>query len=112
MKTSSKIFFFLILSLSQINAQKEILGYWSGNLKMLSIELDFQIKVSKTKKSLDGLISIPSQKVSEYKLPVFTYKKNQIHFELPSSAGIAKFDGKLKADSIIGILLQAVYVHF
>jgi len=106
-KTSSKIFFFLILSLSQINAQKEILGYWSGNLKMLSIELDFQIKVSKTNKSLDGFISIPSQKVSEYKLPVFTYKKNKIHFELPGSVGVAKFDGNLNADSIKGTLLQA-----
>ena len=107
MKTSLKIFFFLILSLSQISAQKEILGYWSGKLKMLSIELDFQIKVSKSNKSLDGFISIPSQKVSEYKLPVFTYKKNQVHFEMPSSAGTAKFDGKLKADSIKGTLLQA-----
>ncbi|TSA27824.1 MAG: alpha/beta fold hydrolase [Ignavibacteriales bacterium] len=107
MKTLLKTFFFSILSLSQINAQKEILGYWSGNLKMLSMELNFQIKVSKTNKSLEGFINIPSQKVSEYKLPVFTYKKNQIHFELPGSAGVAKFDGKLKADSIKGTLLQA-----
>ena len=107
MKTLLKIFFFLILSLSQIDAQKEILGYWSGKLKMLSIELDFQIKVSKSDKSLDGFITIPSQKVSEYKLPVFTYKKNKVHFELPGSAGTAKFDGTLKADSIKGTLLQA-----
>lgn len=107
MKTLLKISFLLILFITQINAQKEILGYWSGKLKMLSIELDFQIKVSKTNKSLDGFISIPSQKVSEYKLPVLTYKKNQIHFELPGSAGTAKFDGNLKADSIKGTLLQA-----
>lgn len=107
MKTSLKIFFLLILFITQINAQKEILGYWSGKLKMLSMELDFQIKVSKSNRSLDGFISIPSQKVSEYKLPVFTYKKNQVHFEMPSSAGTAKFDGKLKADSIKGTLLQA-----
>lgn len=107
MKTLLKIFFLLILFITQINAQKEILGYWSGKLKMLSMELDFQIKVSKSNRSLDGFISIPSQKVSEYKLPVFTYKKNQVHFEMPSSAGTAKFDGKLKADSIKGTLLQA-----
>lgn len=107
MKTLLKIFFLLILSLSQIDAQKEILGYWSGKLKMLSIELDFQIKISKSNKAFDGFISIPSQKVSQYKLPVFTYRKNQIHFELPGSAGIAKFDGKLKTDSIKGTLLQA-----
>jgi len=106
-KTLLRIFFISILSLSQINAQKEILGYWSGKLKMINIELDFQINVTKTNKSLNGFISIPTQKVSEYKLPVFTYKKNQIHFELPSSAGTAKFDGKLKADSINGTLLQA-----
>ncbi len=107
MKTLLRIFFISILTLSQINAQKEILGYWSGKLKMLSIELDFQINVTKTNKSLNGFISIPTQKVNEFKLPVFTYKKNQIHFELPSSAGTANFDGKLKTDSINGSLLQA-----
>ena len=96
-----------MLLFSQINAQNDISGYWSGNLKMLSLELDFQIHVVKSKQSLEGFISIPSQKVIEYKLPVFTYKKKQIHFELPGAAGTAKFDGVLNADSIKGTLLQA-----
>jgi len=92
---------------SQVNAQNDIVGHWDGKIKMLTMNLDIQIRVEKTKKALNGFISIPSQKLKDYQLPVFTFKKNKVHFELPSQAGIANFDGELKSDSIKGKILQA-----
>ena len=97
----------IVFIFSSSNAQNNITGYWEGKIKMLTMNLDIQIKVEKGKKSLDGFLSIPSQKLKDYKLPVFTFKKNKLHFELPSQAGIANFDGELKSDSIKGKILQA-----
>lgn len=74
---------------------------------MLTMNLDIQIRVEKTKKALNGFMSIPSQKLKDYQLPVFTFTKNKVHFELPSQAGTANFDGELKSDSIKGKILQA-----
>lgn len=107
MKRFAKMFIVLVFIFSQTNAQNDIAGYWSGKIKMLTMNLDFQIKVEKTKKTLNAFMSIPSQKLNNYQLSVFTFKKNKLHFELPSQAGIAKFDGELIADSIKGKILQA-----
>jgi len=101
------MFIALVFIFSQTNAQNDIAGYWSGKIKMLTMNLDFQIKVEKTKKTLNAFMSIPSQKLENYQLAVFTFKKNKLHFELPSQAGTAKFDGELIADSIKGKILQA-----
>jgi hypothetical protein len=95
------------LIFSQINAQNDIAGYWSGKIKMLTMNLDFQIKVEKAKKTFNAFMNIPSQKVNNYQLQVFTFKKNNLHFELPSQAGTAKFDGELNGDSIKGKINQA-----
>lgn len=92
---------------SDVNAQNDIVGHWEGKIKMLTMNLDIRIRVEKTKKALNGFISIPSQKVKDYQLPVFTFKKSKVHFELPSQAGTANFDGELKSDSIKGKILQA-----
>jgi pimeloyl-ACP methyl ester carboxylesterase len=107
MKRFTKMFIVLVFIFSQTNAQNDIAGYWSGKIKMLTMNLDFQIKVEKTKKTLNAFMSIPSQKLNNYRLSVFTFKKNNLHFELPSQAGIAKFDGELIVDSIKGKILQA-----
>ncbi|MCX6167795.1 MAG: alpha/beta fold hydrolase [Ignavibacteriales bacterium] len=107
MKRLAKTFIALVFIFSQTNAQNDIAGYWSGKIKMLTMNLDFQIKVEKTKKTLNAFMSIPSQKLNNYQLAVFTFKKNNVHFELPSQAGIANFDGELNADSIKGKILQA-----
>ncbi|MHB9039340.1 MAG: alpha/beta hydrolase family protein [Melioribacteraceae bacterium] len=103
----AKMFIALVFIFSQTNAQNDIAGYWSGKIKMLTMNLDFQIKVEKTKKTLNAFMSIPSQKLENYQLAVFTFKKNKLHFELPSQAGTAKFDGELIVDSIKGKILQA-----
>jgi uncharacterized protein len=107
MNRFAKMFIALAFLFSQTNAQNDVSGYWNGKIKMLTMNLDFQIKVEKTKKSFNAYMSIPSQKLNDYQLPVFTFKKNKVHFELPSQAGIANFDGELKADSIKGKILQA-----
>lgn len=103
----AKMFIALVFVFSQVNAQNDIVGYWSGKIKMLTMNLDFLIKVEKTKKTLNAFMSIPSQKLDNYQLAVFTFKKNKLHFELPSQAGTAQFDGELIADSIEGKILQA-----
>ena len=107
MKHLIKVFIALVLIFSQTKAQNEIVGYWDGRLKMLTMDLDFQIRVEKSKNNFNAFMSIPSQKLKDYQLPVFNYKKKNLHFELPSQAGIAKFDGALKTDSIKGKILQA-----
>lgn len=98
---------FILFSFSSVNAQNDIVGNWYGKIKMLTMNLDILIKVEKSKKTLNGFISIPSQKVKDHQLPVFTLTKNKVHFELPSQAGIANFDGELNADSIKGKIVQA-----
>ena len=52
MNRFAKIFIVLVLIFSKTNAQNDIAGYWSGKIKMLTMNLDFQIKVDKTKKPL------------------------------------------------------------
>jgi pimeloyl-ACP methyl ester carboxylesterase len=96
-----------VFNISNGYAQNDIVGYWEGKIKMLTMNLDIQVKVEKAKKAFNGFMSIPSQKLKDYQLPVFTFKKNKVHFELPSQAGIANFDGELKSDSIKGKILQA-----
>lgn len=107
MKCRLKILITLILLASLTYAQSNISGYWDGKIKMLTMNLDFQLKIEQTKNSLTALMSIPSQALKDYQLQVFTINKNKVHFELPSQAGIANFDGELKADSITGKILQA-----
>lgn len=107
MKSAWKFLLIMCLMSSFVYAQKDVLGFWDGNLKMLSIDLQFQLKIEKPDKSLNAYINIPTQGVKAYPLPVFTYKKSKVHFELPGQAGVAKFDGVLKGDSIKGTLLQA-----
>ncbi|MEW6702884.1 MAG: alpha/beta fold hydrolase, partial [Bacteroidota bacterium] len=107
MKLFLKLFFVLIFLFSQIYAQKDITGNWDGKIKMLSMDLNFQIKVEKSDSTFYAFLTIPSQKLKDYQLPVFSFKKNKVYFELPGQVGVAKFDGELKADSIKGGLLQA-----
>ncbi len=107
MKIILKAITVLLLLAFPIYAQSDIAGTWGGEIKMLTMQLEFQLKIVKSKNSFAGFMSIPSQKLNEYQLQVFTFKKNKIHFELPSQAGTAKFDGDLKADSIKGKILQA-----
>ncbi|MBA4405735.1 alpha/beta hydrolase [bacterium] len=97
----------LVFTSAKVDAQTDIIGHWEGKLKMLTMNLEIQIRVEKTNRALKGYMSIPSQKLKDYQLPVFTFKKSKLHFELPSQAGIANFDGELKSDSIKGKILQA-----
>ena len=107
MKYYIRVIFVLFFIAYAAEAQSNISGYWSGKIKMLTMNLDFQLKIEKSKKSFNAFMSIPSQKLTDYRLQVFTIKKNKVNFELPSQAGIAKFEGTLKADSINGKILQA-----
>ncbi len=107
MKSIRKYILLILIFCSHVEAQSDILGFWDGNLKMLTMNLQFQLKIANTGKSLNAFMNIPSQGVKAYLLQVFTYKKSKVYFELPGQAGIAKFDGMLKGDSIKGTLLQA-----
>lgn len=107
MKSLWKYLFVLLILSSQVHAQSDVIGFWNGNLKMLTIDLQFQLKIENPGKSLNAYMNIPAQGVKAYQLPVFTYKKSKVHFELPGQAGMAKFDGVLKGDSIKGTVLQA-----
>ena len=74
---------------------------------MLDLDLKFKIHVNGSNNVFTATMDIPQQGLSGYQLPAFTYKKSKVHFELPGQAGMAKFDGILKGDSIIGSVLQA-----
>ena len=88
-------------------AQHDIIGYWNGRLKMLTMNLEFQLEVKMTNDSLTAFLSIPLQGLKDYQLSVFQFHNPKVNFEIPGPAGIAKFTGMLKADSISGILIQA-----
>ncbi len=107
MKSFIKYFLLVLFFYSHVNAQLNVLGFWDGQLKMLNINLNFQLKIVKSADSLRAFMNIPAQGLKAYQLPIFKYKKSKVHFELPGQAGMAKFDGILKGDSIKGTLLQA-----
>jgi len=103
----SSLFLVLLFSSSFSIAQKNIIGYWDGNLKMLTLNLEFQLEVKKPGDSLSAFLSIPKQGLKDYPLSVFHCKNSKVYFEIPGPSGIAKFTGRLKADSISGTILQA-----
>jgi uncharacterized protein len=107
MKKYSLLILFLIIITSYTNAQKSIVGDWDGRIKMLSMDLNFHLNIKASGKEYKAFFSIPSQKLKDFLLPVFTFSKGKVHFELTSEAGVAKFDGVMKADSIKGIVIQA-----
>lgn len=107
MKCALKSFLVVLILSPLIHAQSDIVGFWDGKLKMLSTDLQFQLKIENPGKLLTAYMNIPTQGLKAYRLQIFTYKKSKVHFELPGQAGIAKFDGALKGDSIKGTLLQA-----
>ena len=107
MKIFVKLFFLTIIICTQILAQKSIYGDWDGNIKMLSMNLNVHLNIRNSNNTLTAFLSIPSQELKDYQLPVFKLNKNKVHFELPSPSGTAKFDGTFKSDSIKGTLLQA-----
>jgi len=102
------LLFILTFFLSTFDiAQNNITGYWNGRIKMLTLDLDFQLEVKKASDSLNAFLSIPKQLLKDYQLSVFHFNNPEVYFEIPSPAGIAKFNGKLNADSISGSILQA-----
>jgi hypothetical protein len=103
----SSVFILSFLFSTESLAQNDIIGFWNGRLKMLTLNLDFQLEVKKTNDSLSAFLSIPKQGLKDYQLLVFQFNNPEVHFELPSPAGIAKFDGKLISDSISGTIIQS-----
>jgi dienelactone hydrolase len=98
--------FIIILFSTSSFAQHDITGYWNGGLKMLNMNIEFQLEVKKMNDSLTAFLNIPVQGLNDYKLSVFHFKNPKVYFEIPGPAGIAKFTGKLKVDSISGTLTQ------
>jgi hypothetical protein len=103
----SSLFIMTFLFFTTSFAQHDIIGYWNGRLKMLTMNLEFQLEVKKTNDALTAFLSIPLQGLKDYQLSVFQFNNPKVNFEIPGPAGIAKFTGKLKADSITGTLIQA-----
>ena len=92
---------------SGLFAQNDLSGKWSGNIKMINLNLHFTLGIQKSGSVYRGRLSIPQQGIKDYVLPVFTYKKPKVHFEITSAAGTAQFDGQFAKDSIKGSLVQA-----
>ncbi len=107
MKFIGKSLIWILISSASLFAQQKINGSWQGKIKMLDLDLKFKIHVNGSNNVFTATMDIPQQGLSGYQLPAFTYKKSKVHFELPGQAGMAKFDGILKGDSIIGSVLQA-----
>ena len=107
MKFIGKSLLWILISSAALFAQQKINGSWQGKIKMLDLDLKFKIHVNGSNNVFTATMDIPQQGLSGYQLPAFTYKKSKVHFELPGQAGMAKFDGILKGDSIIGSVLQA-----
>jgi len=103
----SLIFLLLFIFPAISTAKNDITGYWDGRIKILNLDLGFQLEVKKANGSLTAFLSIPKQGLKDYKLLVFQFNNPEVYFELPSPAGVAKFNGKLKADSISGTIIQA-----
>ncbi|MEI6816045.1 MAG: alpha/beta hydrolase [Bacteroidota bacterium] len=113
MKSSLKIIILCCICLTcfNLNGWAQVPeGAYEGHIVFSLGELGIVVNFKKTHDSLTATIDIPMQGAKGKPLSNVKFNDPNIYFELPAGPGLAKFDGKIKQDSIVGAFTQAAVV--
>ena len=83
------------------------IGHWEGGIDLFGRELGMRVDIQRAGDSLSATIDIPQQGATQLPLNHVRAAGDSVHFELPSMAGLANFDGVQRGDSILGSFRQS-----
>jgi pimeloyl-ACP methyl ester carboxylesterase len=85
-------------------------GSYEGHITYSLGELAIIVNFNAINDSLKATIDIPLQGARKIELKNVKFTDPNIYFELPAGPGLAKFDGKVMKDSIVGSFTQGAVV--
>jgi pimeloyl-ACP methyl ester carboxylesterase len=97
------------LSLLHMEAQSQagqIAGPWEGAIQVGATSLRMRVVFTETPAELRAVIDIPQQGASGLPLAAVARTDSNIHFELPTPAARAVFDGRVAGNTISGTFVQ------
>ena len=97
----------LLLCVQTSSAQRPIDGSWHGAIHIASVELRIEVTFNRSGDSMRATMDIPQQGAKDLPLRNVKQSGNAVSFELPAGPGLAKFNGRLAGDSILGTMEQA-----
>lgn len=87
-------------------AQAAIVGAWEGTLEVTGLSLQVRVVFREAGGVLAATIDIPQQGASGLPLREVRLEGAAVHFELPTGAAPAVFDGTLSVDGLTGTFTQ------
>ena len=84
----------------------EIAGPWEGAIQVGATSLRMRVVFTETPAELGAVIDIPQQGASGLPLAAVARTGSNIHFELPTPAARAVFDGRIAGNAISGTFAQ------
>ena len=99
-----------VLSVLRIDAQSPgpsgISGPWEGTIQVAAGTLQIRVVFTETPGELRAAIDIPQQGAAGLALAAVTRTGSNIHFELPTPAARAVFDGRISGNTMSGSFAQ------
>jgi pimeloyl-ACP methyl ester carboxylesterase len=96
-----------VLTILPLNAQGiQIAGPWEGAIQVGATTLRMRVVFTETPAELRAAIDIPQQGASGLPLSAVARIESNIHFELPTPAARAVFDGRIAGNTISGTFAQ------
>src|SRR5262245_8010092 len=98
-----------VLSVHRIDAQDQasgISGPWEGAIQVAAGTLRMRVVFNETPGELRAAIDIPQQNATALPLAAVTRTGPNIHFELPTPAARAVFDGRVSGNTMSGTFAQ------
>ncbi len=98
-----------VLSILRLEAQgqgAQIGGPWEGTIQVGASSLRMRVVFTETPAELRAVIDIPQQGASGLPLSAVARTDSNIHFELPTPAARAVFDGRIAGNTISGTFAQ------
>jgi hypothetical protein len=99
-----------VLSILRIDAQTPgpagISGPWEGTIQVAAGAIKIRVVFTETPGELRAAIDIPQQGAAGLSLAAVTRTGSNIHFELPTPAARAVFDGRISGNTMSGSFAQ------
>ena len=99
-----------VLSILPIDAQDPgpagISGPWEGSIQVAVGTLQIRVVFTESTKELRAAIDIPQQGAAGLPLDAVTRSGSNVHFELPTPAARAVFDGRVSGNTMSGTFAQ------
>jgi pimeloyl-ACP methyl ester carboxylesterase len=91
---------------AQSPAQPGISGPWEGSIQVAVGTLQIRVVFTETPGELQAAIDIPQQGAAGLALAAVTRTGSNVHFELPTPAARAVFDGRVSGNTMSGSFAQ------